>query len=514
MPEPQPQVDQMLNEYSHAADIVASTQGWEKPDLFIVEKAIVIAVKTGVNLSSLNSSMIPQFSVNARVLGENSSFSMNPKNDIPDWYPPLFPNTIVSVPEVGEVVIILKENTAQSNKGWWIGRSPDSDQVSLKLAGSQFITRDRNPLPMEKYGLPFDVAGVNKQSNQPSSFDHKPRWQIPARLGDVFIQGRSGSFLRNSYNPNYGPLDKPGVLELGILKDKIYGAAKTPSVGVTETKTIHLNNARPSDLGPRTTKVTVNDIDKVPVDNKGGFMERRTNIIANLAGDIYNISTARDAQPKLHKQVLGEKLNSYLEEQDILLSDVMQTLKGMAHTMQMLFDSYMNHTHVIPEINIDIPDKEVEVKDVINKGIAFEPREPVRVFVPAQEVSVPPSGGRTVSVTVDTPVGPKVITEEGAGSPGGTVTIPSKFVNVPQPDRPVNLGYRTETTTKTIEFEKITIGGNAAPRMTTTISSDRVTSRIQTDVNELDDKFREAKNNFIRLIDKLSDNLSKRQYIN
>ena len=69
MPEPQPQVDQMLNEYSHAADIVASTQGWEKPDLFIVEKAIVIAVKTGVNLSSLNSSMIPQFSVNARVLG-------------------------------------------------------------------------------------------------------------------------------------------------------------------------------------------------------------------------------------------------------------------------------------------------------------------------------------------------------------------------------------------------------------------------------------------------------------
>ena len=75
-------VDKMLNEYSHAADIVASTQGWEKPDLFIVEKAIVIAVKTGVNLSSLNSSILPQFSVNARLIGENSSFSMNPKKDI------------------------------------------------------------------------------------------------------------------------------------------------------------------------------------------------------------------------------------------------------------------------------------------------------------------------------------------------------------------------------------------------------------------------------------------------
>ena len=212
MPDPQVPVDQMLNDYSHAADMVAASEGWEKADLFIVEKAIVIAVKTGVNMSSINSSMIPQFSVNARILGENSSFSMNPKNDIPDWYPPLFPNTVVSVPEIGEIVIILKENTAQSNKGWWIGRVPDSDQISLKLAGSQFISRNNDPLPMEKYGLPFDVVGVNKGSSQPSAFDHKTRWQMPARLGDVFIQGRSGSFLRNSYNPNYGPTDKPGLL--------------------------------------------------------------------------------------------------------------------------------------------------------------------------------------------------------------------------------------------------------------------------------------------------------------
>ena len=94
-------VDKMMNQYSAAADTIASTQGWEKPDLFIVEKAIVIAVKTGVNLNALNSSLIPQFSVNARLLGENSSFSMDPKKDPPDWYPPMFPNTIVSVPEIG-----------------------------------------------------------------------------------------------------------------------------------------------------------------------------------------------------------------------------------------------------------------------------------------------------------------------------------------------------------------------------------------------------------------------------
>ena len=40
------------------------------------------------------------------------------------------------------------------------------------------------------------------------------------------------------------------------------------------------------------------------------------------------------------------------------------------------------------------------------------------------------------------------------------------------------------------------------------------TARVQTDLNEMDDKFLEAKNNFITLMDKLSENLSKRQYIN
>lgn len=505
-------VEKMLSEYTHTADITAAAEGWETPDLFIVEKAIVIAVKTGVNLNSMNSSILPQFSINARILGENSSFSLNPVQDMPDWYPPLFPSTVVSVPEIGEIVLILKENTARSDKGWWIGRINESDQISLKLAGSQLS--NTGATPMEKYGLPFDVKQVNKGSRQQSAYSHKIKWQMPAKLGDVFIQGRSGSFLRNSYNPNYGPLDKPGVLEMGILKDKVYGATTRASVGATETKTIHLTDARPSDLGLRTTKVTTNEIDKIPTGLSGEFQERRTNIIANLAGDIYNISTARDAQPLLHKQVLGEKLNNYLEEQDILLVNVIESISGLASTVEMLFNAYMDHTHAIPEINIDIPDKEVEFNDVINRGIKLEPREPIKVFVPSQEVTIPPSGGRTIQRTVVTPRGPQVITEDIAGAPGGTVTIPSKFVIVPQPARPVNLGYRSEKRTKKVEFEKITIGGAANPRMTTTVQSDTRTNTVQSDLNDLDDKFLAAKNDFIELIDKLSDNLSKRQYIN
>lgn len=503
MPNPNEQlpVEKMLSSYTHQSDVVASTEGWTSPNLFIVEKAIIISVKTGINMNETNAALIPQFSINARILGENSSFSINPERDIPDWYPPLFPSTIVSVPEVGEMVLILKENTAQSDKGWWIGRINDTDRISLKLAGSQLYKASS----MEKYGLPFEVSKVNKKSNQNSSYAGSLKYQMPARLGDVFIQGRSGSFLRNSYNPNYGAVDKPGVLEMGILFNRAYGESKTPSVGKTRTKTIHLSNAKPSDLGPRTKKLSEMD------DN---IIESRKNIIANFADDIYNISTAADAEKLLHRQVLGEKLNKFLETQDLLLIDVMDTLKDMTNIIQMMFDSYVDHTHTIPEINIDIPDKEVETRDVINRGVELEPQPPINVFVPSFTASVPPSGGRKVTRVVDTPVGTRTYTETIAGSPGSSVVIPSKFITVPQPAKAVNKGYRTVKTKKVIEFDKITVGGSSKPRKTTTIETDKTTEEIQTNVNKTDDKFLEAKNNIIALMGKLSDILSKRNYIN
>ena len=511
MPNPNEQlpVEKMLSNYTHQTDVLASTEGWETPNLFIVEKAIIISVKTGINMNETNAALVPQFSINARIIGENASFSNIPEKDMPDWYPPLFPNTVVSVPEVGEMVLILKENTAKSDKGWWIGRINDTDRISLKLAGSQIA----NATPMERYGLPFKVSAVNKRSIQKSSYAADVKYQIPARLGDVFLQGRSGSFLRNSYNPNYGNMDKPGVLEMGILFNKPYGESTTASVGKTRTKTIHLSNAYPSDLGIQTKKVTINPSDKITHSN-GTFGESRKNIIANFANDIYNISTSRDAEILLHRQVLGEKLNRFLRAQDLLLIDVMDTLKDMTNIIQMMFDSYVDHTHTIPEINIDIPDKEVETRDVINRGIELEPQPDISVFVPSFTVSVPPSGEREVTRTVDTPVGTRRYTETIAGSPGSSVVIPSKFITVPQPAKAVNKGYRTVKTKKVIEFDKITVGGSSKPRKTTTIETDKTTEEIQTNVNKTDDKFLESKNNFIALMDRLSDNLSKRNYIN
>ena len=136
------------------------------------------------------------------------------------------------------------------------------------------------------------------------------------------------------------------------------------------------------------------------------------------------------------------------------------------------------------------------------------------VFVNAQTVRLPPSGGTTVTTEIDTPVGPKKVTQTVGGTPGGTVTIPAKFIKIPLPPKRVNKGYDVQTKTRTIEFDDISIGGNANPRFTVPIQTDRQTTRINTDLNDLQNSFDESKDNFIELTNLLESHLSKRHYIN
>ena len=522
----QPTVDRLLQRNaSYQTDRIAFDRGWKNPNYFIMDQVIVIAVKTGIDLNPQYSSTIPQFSINGRAIGRDESFSDVPERDIPVWYAPLFPNSIVSVPEVGEIVAVLRETTSSESNGYWIGRTNDTDNVSLHLAKSQMpLTQS----PQEKYGMPFDVKKVHDRSRQPTASDGRVRKQLPAKLGDVFMQGRNGSFLRHSYNTNYGAFVKPGVLEMGILDNKeIYRISGDPSIGITKTKTIHLADSRPADLGPRAQKVTPleNDFTVLPagslIDTQTGPrqagnvpVQNLRNIVASYADEFYNISTAQDSEEAMHRLVLGEKLNDSLQQQDDLIVSLIDSIRQFAGTVETLFDSFLNHTHALPEINIDIPDKTVEDRQVINRGVRTIPQRATRVFVPASRVRIPGTGGRTITRTINTPVGPKRDTITVGGTPGSTVTVPSKFITVPSPPRTVNLGYRTQVNRRTIKFDDISIGGNANPRFTVPIQTDRQTTRINTDLNNLQDSFDKSKDNFIELTNLLESHLSKRHYIN
>jgi len=519
-------VDRVLSRNaSYQNDRIAFERGWKNPNYFIMDQVIVISVKTGVNLNPQYSSSIPQFSINGRTIGRDETFSDAPEKDIPIWYAPLFPNSIVAVPEIGEIVAVLRETTSSESNGYWIGRVNDTDDVTLHLAKSQMPL---NQSPQEKYGMPFDVKKVHDRSRQPTASDGRKRKQLPAKLGDVVMQGRNGSYLRHSYNPNYGAFSKPGVLEMGILNNKeVYRVSGNPSVGVTKTKTLHLADSRPADLGRRAQKVTPleNDFSILP---DGSFIDTPTgprqagnvpvqnvrNIIANYAEEFYNISTTEDSESAMHRLVLGEKLNDSLQQQDDLIISLIDSIRGFAETVETLFDSYLNHTHALPEINIDIPDKTVEDKQIVNRGVRTIPQRATRVFVPASRVSIPGTGGRTITRTINTPVGPKQDTITVGGTPGSVVTVPSKFISVPSPPRTVNLGYRTQVNRRTIKFDDISIGGDANPRFTVPIQTDRQTSRINTDLNDLQNSFSESKDKFIELTNLLESHLSKRHYIN
>ena len=519
-------VDRVLSRNaSYQNDRIAFERGWKNPNYFIMDQVIVISVKTGVNLNPQYSSSIPQFSINGRTIGRDESFGDAPEKDIPIWYAPLFPNSIVAIPEIGEIVAVLRETTSSESNGYWIGRVNDTDDVTLHLAKSQMPL---NQSPQEKYGMPFDVKKVHDRSRQPTASDGRKRKQLPAKLGDVVMQGRNGSFLRHSYNPNYGAFTKPAVLEMGILNNKeVYRVSGNPSVGATKTKTLHLADSRPADLGRRAQKVTPleNDFSILPdgslIDTPTGPrqagnvpVQNVRNIIANYAEEFYNISTTEDSEEAMHRLVLGEKLNDSLQQQDDLIVSLIDSIRQFAGTVEILFNSFLNHTHALPEINIDIPDKTVEDRQVINRGVRTIPQRATRVFVPASRVRIPGSGGVTITKTIDTPVGRKEIEETVGGSPDTTVTVPSKFITVPSPPRTVNLGYRTQVNRRTIKFDDISIGGNANPRFTVPIQTDRQTTRINTDLNDLQNSFDESKDNFIELTNLLESHLSKRNYIN
>ena len=496
-----PTIENLFSTGSYEDELYASALGWKKPELFILSRAIVISVKLGVDVSPQGSANLPQFSINARIIGEDIS-GQSPENEAPRWYAPFLPNTIVSVPEIGEQVIVIRETTLNNSKGYWMARVNDTDKVSTKLTNEQNEAANKEPL--SRYGMPFDVNKLNSQSRQPSSKAGRNVFQLPLNLGDVLMQGRSGSYIRHSYLPLYS--NKPGTLELGILENRPYQRNPLGTVGSTKTKTVHFSDARPTDITPLLEKVT-NEIDETNV---------RRDFIVNIAEEIYNLSSTNDAQSRMHSMVLGEKLNNYFETQDNLLRNFVSTTKSILDVVEELFNSYIDHEHALPEINIDIPDKTIVDKQTVNLGFRSVPQPSKRVFVPASRVRVPGSGDVYETVTEYPANGRPVKTRKlvARGTPGATVTIPSKFITVPSPPKTINLGYRVRTFRRRINFDDISIGGPSNPRFTVPIETDEKTDEVQSNINNLRDRFDGVRNTFTSLVKNLSDHLSNRNFLN
>jgi len=497
-----PSMENLLSTGSYQEELYANALGWKTPELFILNRAIVISVKVGVDVSPQGSANLPQFSINARIIGEDFS-NRSPENEVTRWYAPLMSNTIISVPDVGEQVFVIRETTLNKSKGYWIARVNDTDTVSLHLTNDQ--NKPENPSPMARYGMRFDVDELSLNSRQNSPKKSKKVFQLPLNLGDVLMQGRSGSYIRHSYLPVYD--DFPGTLEMGILEDRAYQTSPVGTVGSTKTKTVHFSNTRPTDIS--------SIFEKAPVDFDSTDTNPRRNFIANISDENYTVSIASDSSPIMHRIVLGERLNQYMQKQEALIREFMQSTLNLNNIVQTLFDSYLNHEHAIPEINIDIPDKVISDKQTVNLGFRTVRQPNRRVFIPASRVSVPPSGDVYKTVRINTPVGPRndrVLVAKGR--PGSTVIIPSKFVSVPSPPRTINLGYRVRTFKRRIRFDAISIGGSENPRMTVPIETSSETSSVQEGLNDIIDDLSATNRKFLLLTQSLEQHLSRRNFVN
>jgi len=513
----------------------------------LIFKGVVIDVDFEAIKSTTFASMTPPFSVFAKIIGMDDDV-INPSNESNKiYYPPLFPMHTICIPEIGEEVLILKENSESSSQGYYIGRVNDSSPLNISYARDYVATNDAETNNRYRYGFSFDVRELREKflHKMPESTDGN--FSIPMTYGDVVQQGRTKTYLRHSFNRN----NKKGVLEQGIRMDgqllsrdqvnsfdyervsdlagdfDVYltddGEDSTgvvqpakklirsvdPSIGVTKTKSIHLVDSSIRRLGDYTYQSFYGNkqTGDLEGDDKG--------MIVNIAEEIYNISS-RNVGGALYRQVLGEKLVTQQQQSLNLMKEVMNTVSEFASSTQTLLDAFLDHTHALPKIELNL-EKTIEMKDIYSTPPRVRRQPNLVVNLPGKMIMVP---------RPNSPLGPE------------RIWVPGGKTSIPQPPKIVSRGrMRVRTRKQEINFEAI-IGGAENPRFTAPVQTDKnpaasidqipggpmtnrgktelgmKTATINTDLEKIIDKFTTQRERLNELTLKVNQFLSKNQFVN
>ena len=435
----------------------------------LIFKGVVIDVDFGAIKSTTYASVVPPFSVFAKIIGMDDDVFDPDEQTTKIYYPPLFPMHNICIPEIGEEVLILKENSKFSSQGYYVGRINDSSPLNISYARDYIGINDPETDNRYRYGFSFDVRELRKKhkNKMPSSADSNI--SIPMTFGDVVQQGRSKTYVRHSFNRN----NKKGVLEQGVRLDgqplsrdivnsfdyksavgKSVGAngetidnsdvsrSIDPSIGVTKTKTIHFVDSSIKRLGNYNYQSFYGN------NQTEDLLGEEKSMIVNIADEIYNISS-RNVAGALYRQVLGEKLVSQQQQTLNLMKEMMNTVSEFASTTQVLLDAFLDHTHAIPKIELNL-EKTIEVKDTYRTPPVLEQQPNLNVRLPDRTTQIPLEGGGYQTINIS----------------GGTASVP-------QPPKVVSTGEeRTRTRTQEINFESI-IGGEEDPRFTAPVQTDK-----------------------------------------
>ena len=381
---PESNISQVINTHSRFIKNTHSNN-INKQNPFILRRAVVVDVNRWPSEGGVadNISKSP-YSINAVIIDQDIY------NERPDltkkqtWYPPLMPMNCVSVPEVGEEVFIIKENNIKSSIGYWIGRVNNSKNLDYFSARSwQKDPNERFVNGKIKTDEMHERVGVTPGQNDKA-------WPIPILDGDVLMQGRSGTYVRHSFDP----LTKNAVLETGInLRIPKKNDISQPTIGPTRTKTLHYEKMKLSDISGdyklfnKNFESYVTKGDKIKV-SEGGYdafilTTDEKDSIVNIAENHYNISINQSGNPTnnyLYRQVLGELNKETLE-------DIINVIKDLKEMVNILYTEYKDHVHEVPsqeftytksipadggDVDIKFVQKIVDTKSLVENDTTYE----------------------------------------------------------------------------------------------------------------------------------------------
>ena len=393
--------DFILNTYGSAENIIPG-----KNDQQLIQRGIVIEIDFDIGKNYRLAAAAPPFSIYAKIIGEDLDVDDPTLETQKIFYSPLLPIHNLCIPEIGEEILIIREGTLPSTQGYYIGRLVNTSALNYFPARQYMDSQESGETgPEWKYGFTFDVKELRRRKLSETPSNEIKCISIPVTYGDVVQQGRSQSYIRHSFNKN----NKKGVLEQGLrfqqqniskplnndmlLLNK-QASSFDPSIGETATKNIHFVDTSIKRLGNYQLSTILPDY---PEQNDINNVEDKS-IIANLSDEIYNIST-RNISPTLYRQVLGEKLVSHQKQTNNLVSNMLDGLTGLAETVQMFLNAFIEHEHAVPKIDLNTNDSIFTAPIQTDSNVATVDPLP---GAPPQNITKTELGVKTEKINTDT----------------------------------------------------------------------------------------------------------------
>ena len=337
--------DFLLNTYGAAENIIPSLN--YQPLLI---KGIIIDIDFNITKNYKFAAEEPPFSIYAKIIGEDLDVE-HPELQVEKiFYAPFLPIHNLVIPEIGEEILIMRESSDPSSKGYYVGRVGNTSALNYYPA-RQYMDGDQEgitPGPF-KYGFSFDIEKIRSPKLDESPSTKEQSFSIPVTFGDVVQQGRSQSYIRHSFNR----INKKGVLEQGLRvgqsstfmlsgsvdPDAMGNRQQDPSIGETATKTIHFVDKSIMRLGnyPLASTLPGNP-------NQAKVAGEDKSMIANIADEIYNISK-KSVEPSMYRQVLGERLVTQQKETNTLIKNMLSEMSELTKIVQATVGALKEHDH-------------------------------------------------------------------------------------------------------------------------------------------------------------------------